>query len=1176
MLPFYDEERKRRINLGGTSRSTTSSSILDQVRIQRLQREEQKKQQDAALSIQAWWRGHREWRRVKTELRGAWELDPFGITGLRCLVLLGNDEETLGRWSERMGQVGMEQIFALAKTEHAGSWLVLVRKAALRLLQSVSISPLSPHAENHLNLLTTLLSTKIAARHLDSSGDEAVRQTLGYLLQHDYYTHLGEAIKRIPLEVKKSPALSSLVSLTSVPLTTWPSGSPEHAYALSRFLARILSIPLLPNRISIQDLPLFLSRIPLANLHALAPHTRYIVDNTSIEEKIHLVSNTSMFFTPHYAKFTNESMGWYLRFMASVFNELPVSAFDASKQKTNATGDKKKKGGETAWTQTPYDSDSDDERGGVIKVQVVSSFTTPPPPTSVPPLDTKTLTRLQKLPSQSHIEALLNLARRSQKVQDAFILYVLALNAVWPEHRERVLTSILALTEGNLIKTLYKGDVRSSPLGKEERSAALFDPKNADRWPPLLFLAELYAQALVTMGDDEFFSSSPSSSYTTTSSSLSSSSLSSSSHHHSLSSGPSSLASSSSTTTTTAVRNPLTLDELIAFTRQLLNIAFTLFWTDDQSSMQVGSVGGLGGRYTWEVVRERVTRCLVSVHARDSRKPFIPPDGWLVTSNLDMKTFVEAAILEETQLSDPDSASSIALTQPSSSSRTSRTSRNRNLTKRSIALLSPCLGVLNNIPFSIPFEIRVSIFRHFVLNDMMKVSGGAMDRFGGGWGWHDKTRIRVRRGRVAQDGFDRLSEVDLKKPVEITFVDQWGQEEAGIDGGGVFKEFFTDLCKEVFDTDRGLWLANKKNELYPNPHSYATEQHSLNWYRFIGRVLGKAMYEGILVDVAFASFFLARVPWDLVGRRVSVLRRRLILPPSIASFCFLRFDANALSLHQWLGKQSFLDDLASLDPELYKGLIFLKHYKGNPEDLALNFTIAVDELGVTKDVELVPGGSNITVTKANRLDYITLVSHYRLKKQIKKQSDAFFDGLSDMIDPRWLRMFNQQEVQILIGGVNSPIDLDDLRQHTNYGGLYDDRHPVIVAFWKVVNSFDQEQRRALLRFVTSCSRPPLLGFKELVPHFSIRDAGTDELRLPTSTFVRHFLMFDASFRISHSHRALSSPPALTRCSIVDRTCPILSLSPSVWVIQLPMYPNERIMKEKILHSIMSNSGFDLS
>jgi len=53
---------------------------------------------------------------------------------------------------------------------------------------------------------------------------------------------------------------------------------------------------------------------------------------------------------------------------------------------------------------------------------------------------------------------------------------------------------------------------------------------------------------------------------------------------------------------------------------------------------------------------------------------------------------------------------------------------------------------------------------------------------------------------------------------------------AGIDGGGVFKEFFTSLCKEVFDTDRGLWLVNKKNELYPNPHGYATEGELLQYY----------------------------------------------------------------------------------------------------------------------------------------------------------------------------------------------------------------------------------------------------------------------------------------------------------------------------------------------------------
>jgi len=62
------------------------------------------------------------------------------------------------------------------------------------------------------------------------------------------------------------------------------------------------------------------------------------------------------------------------------------------------------------------------------------------------------------------------------------------------------------------------------------------------------------------------------------------------------------------------------------------------------------------------------------------------------------------------------------------------------------------------------------------------------------------------------------------------------------------------------------------------------------------------MYEGILVDVAFAGFFLAK----------------------------------------WLGRQSFLDDLASLDPDLYNGLVFLKHYGGDVSDLALNFTVARD------------------------------------------------------------------------------------------------------------------------------------------------------------------------------------------------------------------------------------------
>lgn len=63
---------------------------------------------------------------------------------------------------------------------------------------------------------------------------------------------------------------------------------------------------------------------------------------------------------------------------------------------------------------------------------------------------------------------------------------------------------------------------------------------------------------------------------------------------------------------------------------------------------------------------------------------------------------------------------------------------------------------------------------------------------------------------------------------------------------------------------------------------------------------------------------------------------------------------------------------------------------------------------------------------------------------------------------------------MLIGGTPDPIDLDDLRANVVYGGLYDESHDVIRTFWKVVKDFNQDERRALLRFVTSCSRPPLL------------------------------------------------------------------------------------------------------
>ncbi|KXN80788.1 Ubiquitin-protein ligase E3C, partial [Leucoagaricus sp. SymC.cos] len=129
-------------------------------------------------------------------------------------------------------------------------------------------------------------------------------------------------------------------------------------------------------------------------------------------------------------------------------------------------------------------------------------------------------------------------------------------------------------------------------------------------------------------------------------------------------------------------------------------------------------------------------------------------------------------------------------------------------------------------------------------------------------------------------------------------------------------------------------------------------------------------------------------------------------------------------------------------------------------------------------------------------------------------------------------MFNQQEIQILLADVNAPVNSDDLRKNTYYSGLFDDNHPMILTFWKVVDSFNQEQCIALLMFVTNCSQPLLLAFKKLVPNFSIHDAGPNKPYLSTAS-----------------------------------TC--------VNLLKLPSYNNEHILQAKLLQGIMSNVGFNL-
>jgi ubiquitin-protein ligase E3 C len=282
--------------------------------------------------------------------------------------------------------------------------------------------------------------------------------------------------------------------------------------------------------------------------------------------------------------------------------------------------------------------------------------------------------------------------------------------------------------------------------------------------------------------------------------------------------------------------------------------------------------------------------------------------------------------------------------------------------------------------------------------------------------------------------------------------------------------------------------------LYPNPASDLVSSSHLTMFEFMGRLLGKALYESTLVEPVFASFFLNKL----------------------------------------LDRPNYVDDLRSLDYDLHKNLLSITQLE-DVSTLDLTFSVLEDRLGAQMDVPLIPNGENIFVTNSNRHRYIASMAYYYLHDRIRSQTSAFRRGLNKLVPVGWIRMFNSKELQLLIGGSSSDFDVNDMKRHSNCSNGYHPDQPYIQSFWKIVDDFDSEDRAKFLRFVTSCSRPPLLGFRKLHPKFCIQQirVQTDSDRLP-----------------------------------IAATCMNL--------LKLPKYSSPEVMKEKILLAINEGQGFTLT
>ncbi|CAG9829945.1 unnamed protein product [Diabrotica balteata] len=301
----------------------------------------------------------------------------------------------------------------------------------------------------------------------------------------------------------------------------------------------------------------------------------------------------------------------------------------------------------------------------------------------------------------------------------------------------------------------------------------------------------------------------------------------------------------------------------------------------------------------------------------------------------------------------------------------------------------------------------------------------------------NKFEIKIRRRSILEDSYRVITSVSrielLKTKLWVEF-----EGEVGLDYGGLAREWFYLLSKEMFNPYYGLfeYSAMDNYTLQINPFSGLCNEDHLSYFKFIGRVAGMAVYHGKLLDAFFIRPFY-----------------KMMLTKSID-----------------------LKDMESVDSEYYKSLLWIK--ENDPSDLDLTFSVDEESFGHTSVHELIEGGADINLDNSNKDDYIKCIIQWRFVGRVQEQMNAFLEGFSDLIPLNLIKIFDEHELELLMCGIQH-IDVKDWKVNTLYKGDYHANHIVIQWFWRVVLSFSNEMRARLLQFVTGTSRVPMNGFKEL-------------------------------------------------------------------------------------------------
>uniref|UniRef100_A0A672HNY0 HECT domain-containing protein n=1 Tax=Salarias fasciatus TaxID=181472 RepID=A0A672HNY0_SALFA len=312
--------------------------------------------------------------------------------------------------------------------------------------------------------------------------------------------------------------------------------------------------------------------------------------------------------------------------------------------------------------------------------------------------------------------------------------------------------------------------------------------------------------------------------------------------------------------------------------------------------------------------------------------------------------------------------------------------------------------------------------------------------------------LHVRRSHLVSDTLRELtmySDVDLKKPLKVIF-----DGEEAVDAGGVTKEFFLLLLKELMDPVYGMFTHYKESNLLWFSDKCFVED---NWFHLIGIICGLAIYNSTVVDLHF--------PLALYKKLLDVA--------------------------------TTLEDFRELSPTEARSLQQLLDYDGNDveEMFLLNFTITRENYGMTEVKELIPGGEDIAVDKNNRKEFVDAYLRYVFTDSVEQQYAAFSGGFLKVCGGEILSLFQPSELMAMVVG-NNNYNWEEMEKNAVYKGEYTATHPTVRLFWEVFHEFPLEKKKQFLLFLTGSDRIPIHGMESL--RIVIQSTTAEEDYLPVA------------------------------------------------------------------------------